>query len=91
MGDRPSVLIVGGGAIGLCTTAYYLRRAGADVTLVDKNLCGSGASRGNAGWIVPSLSAPIPGPGLPLQTLRWLARADSPVHIRPPPRCRVRP
>ncbi len=82
MGDRPSVLVVGGGAIGLCT-AYYLRRAGADVTLVDKNLCGSGASRGNAGWIVPSLSAPIPGPGLPLQTLRWLARADSPVHIRP--------
>lgn len=82
MADGQTVVVVGGGAIGLCA-AYFLRLAGADVTVLEKNRCGSGASHGNAGWIVPSLSAPMPAPGLTYQTLKWVGRADSPVYIRP--------
>lgn len=82
MAEGQAVVVVGGGAIGLCA-AYFLRLAGADVTVVEKHRCGSGASHGNAGWIVPSLSAPMPAPGLTFQTLKWFGRADSPVYIRP--------
>ena len=41
------------------------------------------ASHGNAGWVVPSLAAPVPGPGLLGQSLRWMSRSDSPLYIRP--------
>lgn len=44
---------------------------------------GSGASSNNAGWIVPAESGPVPGPGIVLQTLRWMLRRDSPVYVRP--------
>lgn len=74
--------MIGGGAIGLCA-AYFLRLAGREVTVIERNRCGSGASYGNAGWIVPSLSAPMPAPGLTRQTLTWLSHPDSPVYIKP--------
>jgi D-amino-acid dehydrogenase len=33
--------------------------------------------------MVPAECGPIPGPGVILQTLRWMARPDSPVYVRP--------
>lgn len=74
--------MIGGGAIGLCA-AYFLRLAGWEVTVIERNRCGSGASYGNAGWIVPSLSTPMPAPGVTGQALTWLSRPDSPVYIKP--------
>jgi D-amino-acid dehydrogenase len=57
------VAVVGGGVIGLAT-AYHLRRRGADVVVLEANGVGAGASWGNAGWLVPSLSAPLAAPGM---------------------------
>nr|WP_320669044.1 FAD-dependent oxidoreductase [Patulibacter sp. DM4] len=76
------VCVVGGGVIGLCT-AYYLRARGADVTLVERDRCGQATSRGNGGWITPSLSGPIAGPGVILQSLKWMLDPSSPFYIRP--------
>lgn len=66
-------MVVGGGVIGL-TAAYYLRRDGADVTLLERAAVGSGASWGNSGWIAPTFCAPLPGPGTAATALRSLVR-----------------
>jgi D-amino-acid dehydrogenase len=75
-------VIVGGGVIGL-TTAYHLAREGESVTLIDARGTGLGASEVNAGWIVPAEAAPVPGPGVVLQSMKWMLRPDSPLYIRP--------
>ena len=73
--------IVGGGAIGLCT-AYYLKKLGAEPVIVESSTLGSGCSLGNAGWVFPSKSTPLATPGLTLQSLKWMLRRDSPLHIK---------
>lgn len=52
MSMHPDVLIVGGGVIGL-TTAYYLARAGASVTVLDQGDLGQQASWAGAGIVPP--------------------------------------
>ncbi|HVD02669.1 MAG TPA: FAD-dependent oxidoreductase [Candidatus Dormibacteraeota bacterium] len=79
-GAPATVLVIGGGVIGLCC-AYSLRRRGHEVTLVDSGDLGQGASAGNGGWICPSLSGPVPAPGLLLHSLGWLLRPGSPLRI----------
>jgi D-amino-acid dehydrogenase len=76
------VVVVGGGVVGL-STAWFLLRAGADVTVLTEGQPGEGASAVNAGWIAPSLSGPVPGPGVLSGSLRWLLRPDSPFYVRP--------
>lgn len=76
------VVVLGAGAIGL-TSAFYLAQRGAQVTLVDPGGAGAGASRCNAGWIVPTMSAPVPAPGVVWKSLRWMLQKDSPVYVRP--------
>jgi D-amino-acid dehydrogenase len=56
------VAVVGGGIAGLCC-AWFLRRAGARVTVVESNRIGSAASTGNAGWLAPAQAGPLPEPG----------------------------
>ncbi|NQW17222.1 MAG: FAD-binding oxidoreductase [Chloroflexi bacterium] len=46
------VLIVGGGVIG-CLTAYYLAKGGVSVTLVEADGIASGASGTSGGWLTP--------------------------------------
>jgi D-amino-acid dehydrogenase len=75
------VVVIGGGIIGLAC-AYELRKHGAEVTVLEAREPGAAASWGNAGWIVPSLSGPVPEPGLTLTALRWLLKADSPLYIK---------
>jgi D-amino-acid dehydrogenase len=76
------VVVIGAGAIGLCC-AYYLAGAGAEVTVVDARQVGGGASRRNAGWVTPALSAPVPAPGVVGSALKWMLRRDSPLYVRP--------
>ena len=74
--------VVGGGVIGL-STAYYLKKKGADPVIVESGEVGAGCSQGNAGWVCPSISSPLPAPGLTWKSLSWMLRPDSPLYIRP--------
>lgn len=77
-----SVVVVGGGAVGLIS-AYHLAREGAEVTIVEARQTGRGAAEVNAGWICPAEAAPVPGPGMIAKSLKWMLRRDSPLYIRP--------
>lgn len=76
------IVVVGAGIIGLCV-AYSLQARGADVVILEAGEPGAGASSGNAGWITPSISGPLPMPGLARTSLRWMISASSPLYIRP--------
>lgn len=78
------VLIIGGGVIGLCS-AYYLRKSGCEVTVVDRSAedDSTGCSFGNAGFIVPSHFVPLAAPGMMSQGLKWMLRSDSPFYVKP--------
>ena len=78
---RPQVAIVGGGVIGVCT-AYFLAQGGAQVTVLERDEIGTGASFGNAGTIAPG-HAPINKPGRVRQALRSLFDPLSPLYIAP--------
>jgi D-amino-acid dehydrogenase len=74
--------IVGGGIIGLCA-AWYLKKEGFDLTIIDKNNFSDGTSFGNAGMIVPSHFVPMATPGVIVQGLKWLLNSKSPFYIKP--------
>ena len=76
------VVVVGAGVVGL-SCAYFLQRAGLAVTVLDAGPAGAGASWGNAGWVSPSLSAPIPGPAALRTALGSVGRPASPLWLRP--------
>jgi len=76
------VAVVGGGIIGLLA-AYHLAKKGATVTVIDRGRLGAACSSGNAGWITPSISLPLPAPGLRSRSLKWMLRSDSPLYIKP--------
>lgn len=74
--------IIGGGIAGLCS-AWYLREAGFEVTIIDRGDLSDGASHGNAGMVVPSHFVPLASPGVIAQGLRWMLDSKSPFYIRP--------
>jgi D-amino-acid dehydrogenase len=76
------VVVIGGGVVGLAC-AHELQRRGADVTVVEKADFGAAASWGNAGWITPSFSSPLPAAGLVRSSLGMLLRPTSPLYIKP--------
>jgi D-amino-acid dehydrogenase len=76
------VVVIGGGVVGLCC-AYELRRAGAEVAVVERGTVGQGASRGNTGWVCPSFSYPLPAPGIMGEGMRGMLRGGGPLAIRP--------
>lgn len=76
------VVIIGGGAIGICT-AYYLHKAGHRVIVLERGEIGGECSGGNAGLIVPSHFVPLAAPGVISQGIRWLFNPQSPFYIKP--------
>lgn len=83
MTDAKSILVVGGGVVGLCV-AYYAMRRGHRVTILDRSKpTHDGCSTGNAGMIVPSHFVPLAAPGVVGMGLRMMLRRDSPFAVRP--------
>jgi D-amino-acid dehydrogenase len=75
-------IVIGGGVIGLCS-AYYLRKSGWDVTVLDNSEVNINCSYGNLGMIVPSHFVPLASPGIVAQGLRWMLNSKSPFYVRP--------
>ena len=76
------VTVVGGGVVGLCV-AEALQRMDADVQVLELGRAGAQASAGNAGWVTPGLSTPIPAPGVVARAVRWMLDPSSPLLVRP--------
>ncbi len=77
------VLVLGSGVIGT-TIAYYLARAGHQVTVLDRQPAPAmETSFANAGEVSPGYSAPWAGPGVPLKAIKWLLMHHSPLVIKP--------
>jgi glycine/D-amino acid oxidase-like deaminating enzyme len=79
---KTSVTIVGGGLVGL-TSALFLSEREVDVRVIDSGDLGSGASRGNAGFMCQALVAPLPGPGVIQSTIKSLPDPTSALRLRP--------
>ena len=77
-----SVIIIGGGIIGLCS-AYYLQKEGHKVTVIDKSDYSSGASYVNAGYITPSHIVPLSAPGMITKGIKWMFNSSSPFYVKP--------
>ena len=77
------VIVVGAGIIGVCT-AYFLRRAGMDVTVVERRPgVAQETSFANAGVMAPSYVAPWAQPGMPGKVAAYLFKAEAPIVFRP--------
>ena len=82
MNSKHDVLVIGGGPVGL-NSAYYLLKAGRQVTILDAHEIGKGSGHGNAGQIVPSHIVPLAAPGVVTSALKWmLAPALSPFGMK---------
>ena len=76
------VIVLGAGVIGT-TTAYYLAKAGAQVTVLDRQPCAANeTSFANAGQISPGYSTPWAAPGIPLKAIKWMFERHAPLAIR---------
>jgi D-amino-acid dehydrogenase len=78
------VIVLGSGVIGICA-AYFLNKAGHEVTVIDRQEGpGLETSFANGGQISASHAAPWAAPSVPLQMLKWLGRSDAPLlyHLR---------
>ena len=77
------VLVLGSGVIGVCS-AWYLARAGFEVTVVDRESAPAmETSFANAGQISPGYASPWAAPGIPLKAFTWLFQRHAPLSIKP--------
>ncbi|MFB9268481.1 D-amino acid dehydrogenase [Bradyrhizobium erythrophlei] len=77
------VLVLGSGVVGV-TSAYYLARAGHEVTVIDRQPKPAlETSFANAGEVSPGYSSPWAGPGVPVKAVKWLLMKHGPLVIRP--------
>ncbi|WP_419901209.1 NAD(P)/FAD-dependent oxidoreductase [Kiloniella sp.] len=82
MGDgKKRILIIGSGIIGLCS-GNYLLKDGHDVTIIERDPLGDGASCGNAGAIAATEIVPFALPGLWKDVPRWLLDPLGPLSLR---------
>ncbi len=76
------MVIVGGGIIGL-SSAWYLRRSGWAVTVLDRRTIGGACSQGNCGLVCPSHVLPLTEPGAFKSAIAALLTPGSPFRIQP--------
>lgn len=77
------ILILGSGVVGTAS-AYYLAKAGHEVTVIDRQpAAGMETSFANAGQVSPGYSAPWAGPGIPVKAIKWLLMHHRPLVVWP--------
>ena len=76
------VVILGAGLLGV-TSAYFLRRLGHDVSVIDRQAAPAAeTSFANGGQISVSHAEPWANPSAPLKLLKWLGKEDAPLLFR---------
>jgi D-amino-acid dehydrogenase len=76
------VVVLGSGVVGVAS-AYYLARAGHEVTVIDREAGPAlETSFANAGQISPGYAAPWAAPGVPLKAVKWMFEKHAPLAIR---------
>lgn len=77
------ITILGAGVIGV-TSAYYLAKAGHEVTVIDRQPGPAlETSFANAGEISPGYASPWAAPGIPQKAVKWLFMKHAPLIIQP--------
>jgi D-amino-acid dehydrogenase len=76
------VAVVGAGMVGLAT-AWFLQERGVTVTVHDRVGVAAGSSWGNAGWLTPGITTPLPEPAVLKSGIRAVISPSSPVYVPP--------
>ena len=74
------VVVVGAGMVGL-STAYFLQGHGVRVTVIDRTGVAAGSPWGNAGWITPALTLPLPELAVLAYGIKSMLTPNSPLYI----------
>lgn len=80
--SNETVLVVGGGVIGVAT-AHYLNQLGYQVTVIDQAEMGKGSSYANCGYICPSHVLPLAEPGMIKVGIKSLFNPKAALKIKP--------
>lgn len=78
----PNTIVIGAGIIG-AAIAYDLQKTGRNVTLLDRDAPGRGASFGNMASIAVTEFMPASRPAVWRQIPGWLADPEGPICVRP--------
>ena len=81
MTQTQKIIVIGAGICGL-SAAIWLRRAGHEVTLIDKDAPGAGASYGNAGLLAQWAVIPVNTPGVYKMAAKYLFARHSPLAMQ---------
>ena len=76
------IAIIGGGVVGLAC-GWSLATRGADVVVLERAGVGDGASKGNTGWVSPTISTPLASPGTLAMGLKSALDPNGALVIRP--------
>jgi D-amino-acid dehydrogenase len=77
------IMVLGSGVIGT-TSAWYLRQAGFDVSVIDRQPAAAlETSYANAGQLSFGYTSPWAAPGVPYKALKWLFEEHAPLRLRP--------
>lgn len=78
-----TIIVMGAGVVGV-TSAYYLAKAGHQVTVIDRQPGPAlETSFANAGEISPGYASPWAAPGVPIKALKWMFIKNAPLVLRP--------
>jgi D-amino-acid dehydrogenase len=79
------IVVLGAGVIGV-TSAFYLAKAGHEVTVLDRQPGPAlETSFANAGEISPGYASPWAAPGIPMKAVKWLFMRHAPLIIQARP------
>lgn len=81
MAKPKHIVVIGAGICGL-SSAIWLRRAGHEVTLIDRDGPAAGASYGNAGLLAQWAMIPVNTPGIAKTGLKYMLDRNAPLFMQ---------